>query len=303
MLTLRTIQVPGVLVSTWCAEPVNLALAAAWYLEEPPLRQGLVYLQQYWHEAGGYPTTVDATRQCRVYLKHALEELAPGDAVLAAELLGRLALKLEDFTEALHWFRVSVGHFGATLYHPWRDLLIAAHHAAQDEIFDEVIQSFPLENKQFWECADIMFHVAENQMARRHFAEALQYNEKACAFHWKAGRTEDDVPVLIGQRAMIFQGLGSVAEAERDWDRALLGYEAQGNRGGVAECYHELGRLAARNGRVGLGISLVQQAISTFEETGNIGAVAATQGTLGDIFLECGQREKARTLFEKGLAF
>lgn len=102
---------------------------------------------------------------------------------------------------------------------------------------------------------------------------------------------------------MIFQGLGNVAEAERDWDRALLGYEAQGNRGGVAECYHELGRLAARNGRIGLGISLVQQAISTFEETGNIGAVAATQGTLGDVFLECGQREKARTLFEKGLAF
>lgn len=166
---LGAIQVPGVLVSTWCAEPANLALAAAWYLEEPPLRQGLVYLQQYWHEAGGYPTTVDATQQCRMYLKNALEELAPGDAVLAAELLGRLALKFEDFTEALHWFRVSVVHFGATHYHLWRDLLIAAHHAAQDEIFDEVIQSFFLENKQFWECTDIMYHIAENQMARRHF--------------------------------------------------------------------------------------------------------------------------------------
>ena len=82
-----------------------------------------------------------------------------------------------------------------------------------------------------------------------------------------------------------------------------MGHEKQGNRGGVAECYQELGKLLSQKGSPGLGGSLVRQAIAIFEEVGNSGAVAATQGTLGDILRERGELDEARQLYEIGLAF
>ena len=133
--------------------------------------------------------------------------------------------------------------------------------------------------------------------------EAQRHNEAAFTLRRELGYVVENLPVLWSQRAFIHKGLGCDTDAEHCWDRALLGYQVQGNRGGVAESYQELGRLATRNGRAGLGIALVGQAITIFEEVGNLGAVAAAQGTLGDILLERGDRHGARMLFEKGLAF
>ena len=163
----------------------------------------------------------------------------------------------------------------------------AAHHAAQDAIFDEfiqlILQNTPPYNpatprEGIWERADIQFHLAENRMARSRFGEALEHNDTAFSLHRQLERSDDNLPVLWGQRAGILQALEQYDEAEHCWDRALLGHEKQGNRGGVAECYQELGKLLSQKGSPGLGGSLVRQAIAIFEEVGNSGAVAATQG-------------------------
>lgn len=303
---------PGTFAKELLAEAAHLTLAGAWYLEQPASREGIHYLMQCCHRTRHYPTDPESVQRYTLYLERAVEEFSAESAMLAAEFLGQLALERQDFSRALSWFQVTIERFGATYHRPWRDLLIAAHHAAQDEVFDAfiplILQNTPpydplKPNEGVWERADIQFHIAENRMARGRFEEALEHNDAAFSLQRQLERRDDNLPVLWGQRAGILQALGRTDEAERCWDWALRGYEKQGNRGGVAECYQEVGKLLSRKGSPGLGCSLVKQAIAIFEEVGNPGAVAATQGTLGDILRERGELDEARRLYETGLAF
>ena len=286
----------------------NLKLAASWYLKHAPQREGVIFLQYYWH-SHNYPCSASEVKQSEAYLQRAMEELTQDTAQLASQLLGSLAVHRQDFSQAIFWLRVAVERFSSISETSWIELLIASHHAQQDEVFDETLIYIP-DLKVLWERVQLHFHIAENRRARHRFTEALEHNDIALEMQKTLdtlkphnGTLHGTLPVLWGQRGSILQALKRVEEAEHCWDTALIGYEVHKNQGGIAECYQALGQLAAQSGRVGLGISLVQQAIATFAEVGNEGAVAAAQGTLGDILRARGEIKEARSLYEKGLAF
>jgi len=289
---------------TWEEDKESLKLAVNWYLKHAPRHEGVTFLHHYWHSHNNFISESEV-KQSEAYLRRAMEELPRDTAQKAIELLGRIAVYRQDFVRSIYWLRMAIERFGSVSGNSWLQLLMASHHAQQDEIFDETLLCLShLEVP--WERVQWHFHIAENRMARSRFTEALEHNDIAFTMQTTLEGikfTDDTLPVLWGQRGSILLGLNRGEEAERCWDQALLGYEVRQNRGGVAECYQALGKLAAQSGRVGLGISLVQQAIATFVEVGNEGAVAAAMGTLGDILRTRGEIEEARSLYEKGLAF
>ena len=290
----------------------HLSAAAGWFFEQPPSRRGLIFFEYYRSLIDNFSASTVNLKELPGYLEQAVKQLTPENAALAAETLATLALDREDFSTAIHWLRLIQERLQPANQHAWLKILTAAHHANDDVYFDELASvlldkcpfTYQLERSvELYFRVDVRIQIAENRMARRRFEEAMEHNEASFALRHELGYATENLPVLLGQRAGILQGLGRSEDAEQCWDRALLGYEVQGNRGGVAECYQELGKLAAQTGRGGLGASLVGQAISIFKEVGNPGAVAAAQGTLGDILWKRGEREGARVLYEKGLAF
>ncbi len=288
----------------------NLFTALLWFQTRPVSYAGVGLILGIWFWLGGVPEIRLALHPLNPYLEAAVEKLSGYEAAIAAELRGNFAMDQQDFPRALHWFLMTQKHFTQDPTH-FFFILLSAHHAAQDEVFDHyadlILNHFPIpsmtaENKaRFLET--IHCHVATNHSARQNYDKALEHNERAFSLRRELGLSEDSSPPLWGQRATILWGLGRVEESEQCWDQALKGYEAQKNLGGVAECYQEIGRLASLKGQGGLGVSLLRQAIVLFEESGNPGAVAAAEGTLGDICLELGEYEKARVLYEKGLSY
>jgi len=291
-------------------EEGHLIAAIRWFTEHPPSRQGLVLIQASLHWTNGSSRVKAVVKECKGYLQAAFETLTGDTARLAAELLGGLAIHYRDFTEAVYWLRITLEQFEQPDQHAWLAILIATHHAQQDALFDTIAELIltqgslrnSMEPSVYLRFKEAVLHqITENYAARGRLTEALEHNRSCFALCQKLGI--EPLPSRWAQRGNILARQGQWGEAESCWDKALLGYEALGDRGGVAECYRELGILSVQQGRHGLGISLVRQAIHMFEEVGNEGAVAASQGVLGDILLGQGKLEEAQQLYQAGFAF
>lgn len=277
----------------------------------PPSAQSVLFMHFCWHWLGKRPPIRESLVQAERFLESAVDLIPESDAWVAAELLGHMMMAKQNYKAAVKWFELTHERFHTLDPSNWIMILISSHHAAEDEIFDryaeKLLNHLPIQHlshegkSRFLEWAQVQ--VAENSAARRDFTKALEHNTAAFSLRKSLGHLEDFAPSLWGQRAAILSGLGRMEECEQCWDRALKGYEVQGNLGGVAECYQEIGRLAAKKGQGGLGISLLRQAIVHFGEQGNLGAVAAAQGTLGDIWLDLGEHVKAHEFYEQGMAY
>lgn len=293
-------------------EAGHLVSAIQWFQSQTPTLEGVHLINQCRHWLGKFAPLRQALLQAVGYLEAATETvgLPLGESQRSAQILGLLAMDQQEFKKALHWFQ----RFDIPCHHHWYYILMAAHHGADDAVFDHyanrilsgqfdprMLPLAPESKKRFIE--SVHLQVADNSSARGKYAEALEHNEQAFSLRREVGQGEDSAPALWSQRAAILSCLGRAEESARSWDRALSGYEAQGNLGGVAECYQAIGKRLASQGQGGLSISLLRQAIDLFRSVGNGGAVAATQGDLGDIWLNLGEHLKARELYEQGLDY
>lgn len=293
-------------------DAINLTLAVEWFLAQGPSLSGLFFLCYFWDFVPDQARLPERRARCEAYLNEALLTLPPEQAVHASHHLATLAIDRGQFSKAMACLRFGLEKLQPTNPHLLRSLLIAAHHAAEDTIVEEVAMLLEdTSSRAHWQPYDqIRFEVdihmllADNKGARQRFREAWEHHERAFSLQKQQVPAEYNAPALLWeQRAWLLEGLGREKEAEPCWDRAFHDYTQANNRAGMAACYAAMGKRLSQTGWSHLGESLVRQALQWLHELDNPGAVAATKGVLGDVLLAQGQVAEAHALYEDGLRY
>ena len=289
-------------------EARHLERAMTWVIQQPVSVSGALFLANLW---GRCPAVRSAVEREKTYLGQYLSQgvieenyhtflsvLQVRASLCEVSAKGDYIQKF--FDEVFHTDR-HLTDYGLKVccLDQW---MVNCHHQGDDALFDQLTEIYrslipPTPEKKL-----TVSILAENLLARRRFAEALEANQE----HWEYFVSKQPPKYhahTFYLRGCIYHGMKNHEEARRAWNQALERFEDPFDPHGVAQCLESLGGLSLEAGMLAEARRLVLQAIELYKESDDDAAVCAASGTLGDILKERGDHDQARELYQRGLTF